>query len=123
MFYEDKTTLEIVGQLMIATLFAGTFLINATTKVKMHADRMAGFGVPMPFVVLWAGFTLQGVGSALVLIDWHAETGAVLLLVFTAVATALFHRFWTIDDPLRRHLTLSFLFSNIAVAGGLILLL
>lgn len=123
MFYEDKTTLEIVGQLMIATLFAGTFLMNATTKVKMHADRMAGFGVPIPYVVLWAGFALQGVGSALVLIDWHAETGAVLLLVFTAVATAIFHRFWTIDDPLRRHMTLSFLFSNIAVVGGLLLLI
>lgn len=123
MFYEDKTTLEIVGQLMIATLFTGTFLINATTKVKMHADRMAGFGVPMPTFVLWTGFAIQGVGSALVLVDWHADIGAILLLVFTAVATAIFHRFWTIDDPLRRHLTLSFLFSNIAVAGGLVLLL
>ncbi|MBM3558580.1 MAG: DoxX family protein [Alphaproteobacteria bacterium] len=123
MFYADKTTLEIIGQLLIVTLFAGTFLINATTKVKMHADRMAAFGVPMPTVVLWIGFALQGVGSALVLVDWHTEIGVALLLVFTVVATAIFHRFWTIDDPMRRHMTLSFLFSNIAVCGGLLLLL
>ncbi|MGE0255382.1 MAG: DoxX family protein [Alphaproteobacteria bacterium] len=123
MFYADKTTLEIVAQLMVVSLFAITFLINATTKVKMHADRMAALGVPMPYVALWIGFALQGAGSALVLADWHTEIGVALLLVFTVVATAIFHRFWTIDDPMRRHMALSFLFSNIAVCGGLLFLL
>ena len=48
MFYANHTTLEIIGQLLIATLFLGTLLINATTKVKQHADRMAAMNVPMP---------------------------------------------------------------------------
>ena len=41
----------------------------------------------------------------------------------TVLASAIFHRFWTMDDPLRRHMHLSILFSNIAVIGGLLLLM
>ena len=43
--------------------------------------------------------------------------------MFTVLASAIFHRFWTVEDPLRRHLHLSFVFSNIAVIGALLLLI
>jgi putative oxidoreductase len=122
MFYEDKTTLEIVAQLMIVTLFLGTLAINATTKVKQHADRMTAMGIPLPYATLWAGFAMQAVGGAMVAIDWHTDIGAAILIVFTVFASAIFHRFWTMEDPLRRHLHLSFVFSNIAVVGALLLL-
>ena len=123
MFYENHTNLEIVAQLMIATLFVGTLLVNATTKVKQHADRMAAMNVPMPYIALWAGFALQAVGGTMVALDWHTDIGAIILIVFTLLASAIFHRFWLMDDPLRRHMHLSILFSNIAVLGALLLLI
>jgi len=122
MFYADHSNLEVVGQLMIATLFLGTLVINAATKEKQHVDRMAAMGIPLPRGTLWAGFALQAVGGVLVAIDWHAGIGAILLIIFTVLASAIFHRFWTMEDPLRRHLHLSFVFSNIAVIGALLLL-
>ncbi len=121
--YTDHTATQIVGQVMIAVLFLGTGLINSTTKVKQHADRMAAMGVPAPYVTLWVGFAIQYVGGILVLLDIQTEIGVYLLIFFTVAATAIFHRFWLVEDPLRRHLHLSFLFSNIAVVGGLLLLL
>ena len=121
--YADHTTLQIVGQLFIAVLFLGTALINSTTKVAQHADRMAAMSVPAPYVTLWIGFALQYVGGTLVLLDIRTDIGAYLLIFFTIAATAIFHRFWRIEDPLRRHLHLSFLFSNIGIVGALLLLL
>lgn len=121
--YADHTVLQIVGQIFIAALFLGTALINSTTKVKQHADRMAAMGVPAPYVTLWIGFAIQYVGGILVLLDIQTDIGAYLLILFTVAATAVFHRFWQVEDPLRRHLHQSFLFSNIAVVGGLLLLL
>jgi putative oxidoreductase len=121
--YADHTTLQIVGQIFIAILFLGTALINSTTKVKQHADRMAALGVPMPYVTLWIGFAVQYVGAILVLIDFRTDIGVYLLIFFTIAATAIFHRFWRVPDPLMRHLHISFLFSNIAVVGALLLLL
>lgn len=123
MFYADHTPLEIVGQLMIATLFLGTLVLNAATKEQQHVDRMAAMNIPLPRATLWAGFALQAAGGVMVAIDWHAGPGAILLIVFTVLASAIFHRFWTVEDPLRRHLHLSFVFSNIAVIGALLLLI
>ena len=123
MFYEGHTPLEIVGQLMIATLFLGTLVINAGTKERQHVDRMAAMGIPLPRATLWAGFALQAAGGVMVAIDWNAGLGAIALIIFTVLASAIFHRFWTMVDPLRRHLHLSFLFSNIAVIGALLLLI
>lgn len=122
MFYVDSTPAEVIAQLLIATLFLGTLAINAGTKERQHVDRMVAMGIPMARPVLWTGFALQAVGGAMVAVDWHTATGAVILMVFTVLASAIFHRFWTMEDPLRRHLHLSFVFSNIAVLGALLLL-
>lgn len=121
--YADHAPLQILGQVMVATLFLGTALINSTTKVKQHADRMAALGVPAPYITLWAGFAIQYAGSILLLLDLWSDIGVYLLIFFTVAATAIFHRFWRVGDPLMRHLHLSFLFSNIAVVGALLLLL
>jgi|OM-RGC.v1.027874546 putative oxidoreductase len=121
--YADHTTLQIVGQIFIAVLFLGTALMNSTVKVKQHAGRMALLSVPMPYVTLWVGFAIQYTGSILVLLDFRTDIGVYLLIFFTIVATAIFHRFWLVADPLMRHLHISFLFNNIAVVGALLLLL
>ncbi len=121
--YADHTTLQIVGQIFIAVLFLGTALINSTTKVKQHADRMAALSVPAPYVTLWAGFAIQYAGSILVLLDIRTDIGVYLLIFFTIAATVIFHRFWLAADPLMRHIHISILFSNIGIVGALLLLL
>ncbi len=122
--YADHTNLEIAGQLLMTVLFLGTAIINSTTKFKQHADRMAAMNIPMPTLTLTVGFALQYVGGIMVALDYKTEIGAMILIFFTLVATAIFHRWWTVvDDPLRKHLHLSFVFSNCAVVGGLLLLI
>ncbi len=120
--YADHDALQITGQLLIAILFLGTGVINSTTKVKQHVDRMEAMGIPTARLVLWTGFAMQYVGGVSIAADYRADIGASILIVFTIAATAIFHRFWELDDPLRRHLHMSFIFSNGAVVGGLLLL-
>ena len=121
--YADHTPLEVAGQLLITLLFLGTALINSTMKVKQHADRIAAQGIPAPHAVLWTGFAMQYAGGVMIGLDIWTDVGAVILIVFTALATAIFHRFWEVEDPLRRHLHQAFLFSNCAIVGGLLLLI
>jgi uncharacterized membrane protein YphA (DoxX/SURF4 family) len=121
--YADHTTLEIIAQLLMVVLFLGTALINSTTKVKQHVDRMAAMGIPMAATALWIGFAMQYVGSLMLLFDYRRDIAAIVLIVFTILATALFHRFWLVEDPLRRHLHMSFMFSNCGVVGGLLLVI
>lgn len=121
--YADKNVLQIVGQLLIAFLFIGTGVMNAGWKQKQHVDRMIDAGIPFPWVMLWTGFAIQLVGGVMVALDWKTPVGAALLIVFTLAASAIFHRFWLVADPLRRHFHVSNLFGNAAVIGGLLLLM
>lgn len=123
MFYADKTLLQIIGQLMIAFLFLGTGVANAIWKEKQHIDRMVAYDIPFPRLVLWTGFAMQFAGGAMVALDWHTRLGAMILIAFVVLASAIFHRYWEVDDPLRRHFHVSFLFSNVAVIGALLLLM
>jgi len=113
-----------VGKWMLLTLFlvAGTLNL-APARVKDHIERMAAWGVPLPAFAFWVGISMEFVGCALVITGWHVQAGIWLLIAFTAIAGSIFHRFWLVQDPLRRQLLRIAALNNIAVIGGLLLLL
>ena len=78
---------------------------------------------PLPAVAFWFGIFLQFSGCALLLTGWHADIGVWFLIVFTVAATAIFHRFWQVADPMRRNIGRIMLLNNTAILGGLFLLL
>jgi putative oxidoreductase len=119
--YRDHTVLQATGQLLLAFAFLATGVRNAGWKFRQHAERMAAYGVPQPKLVLTAGFSLQFIGALLLALDVHRTLGAAMLIAFTVLASAIFHRWWLISDPLLRHLHLSNLIVNSGVIGGLLL--
>jgi putative oxidoreductase len=119
-----ESWLDIAGRLLIVACFLVTGLGNLTrARIKDHIDRMVACGTPLPRAAFWVGIALQLAGCALLLTGWHAEIGAWCLIVFTVAATAIFHRFWRIADPLRRNFSRLMLLNNTGVLGGLLLLL
>ena len=42
---------------------------------------------------------MEFVACAMVLFNWHADIGVILLIVFTVVASLLLLRFWEVDVP------------------------
>jgi putative oxidoreductase len=120
----DASTIDAAGRLLILAFFlvAGAYNLHPA-RVRDHIDRLGAFGVPLPAAALWFGMALQFTGCALLVTGWHAEIGALCLIVFTVVANALFHRFWTVADPARRNALRISLLNGIAITGGLLLLL
>lgn len=123
MIYADTPPLHVLGQLLIAFLFLGTLVMNFGWKQQQYIDRMEASGVPMAKAVLYVGFVMQLVGGLMIAFDWQTRIGAIILVVFVIAACLLFHRFWEVEDPLRRHFHISFLFSNAAIIGALLLLM
>jgi uncharacterized membrane protein YphA (DoxX/SURF4 family) len=68
-----------------------------------------------------AGSCLQFIGAGLVLSGVRVDVGAWCLIVFTVLATAIFHRFWQRPDPVQKRVGRLFFMSNAAVVGGLLL--
>jgi putative oxidoreductase len=119
--YQDHTALQAAGQLLLAVAFLGTGVRNAGWKFAQHAQRMAAYGVPQAKPVLAAGFVLQFAGGLLLALDLWRVLAATLLIAFTVLASAIFHRWWLVADPLLSHLHLSNLIVNCGVVGGLLL--
>jgi putative oxidoreductase len=117
-------TLQEAGKWLIIGFFLASGLANLTkARVADHIQRMRAFGTPYPAAAFWIGIALQFAGCALLIAGWHAPAGVGCLIVFIVAATAIFHRFWQKHDPAQRNLSrLSFL-ANVAILGGLLLLL
>ena len=119
--YQDHTPLQVAGQLLLAFAFLATGIRNAGWKFAQHESRMAAYGVPQARLVLAAGLALQFAGATLLALDLWRTAAVAMLVAFTAAASAIFHRWWLIDDPLLNHLHLSNLLVNCGVVGGLLL--
>ena len=119
-----ESWLDIAGEQLIVAFFLIAGVSNLTkARVADHIERMAGFGVPFPTMAFWIGLALQFTGCALIELDWHPAIGVGCLIVFTIAATAIFHRFWRKYDPVQRNFSRLTLLGNMAILGGLLLLL
>ena len=122
--YGDLSWTDTSGRLLIVLCFLVTGICNLTkARIKDHIDRMAAARTPFPAAAFWIGIALQFSGCALLLGDWHAEIGVYCLILFTLAATAIFHRFWGMQDAAKRNLSRIILLGNTAILGGLLLLL
>ena len=116
--------LDFLGRWLIVLFFLVSGVANLTkARIADHIERMSTSGVPFAATAFWTGIVLQFTGCLLLIADWHAAAGVVCLIVFTIAATAIFHRFWEKPDPLQRNLSRINLLGNIAIVGGLLLLL
>lgn len=121
--YRDPHWLVTAGRLLIVASFLFAGLRNMTAaRIKDHIDRMRAARTPMPREAFWIGIAMQFTGCALLLLDWFPAVGAWLLIVFTAAATAIFHRFWERPDPLARNIGTIMFLNNTGMLGGLLLL-
>ena len=120
----DATSLETVGKFLIVGYFIAAGLNNLfPSRITEHIGRLGGFGVPLPAAAFWIAHAALFGGCALILAGWHADLGVMLLIAFTVVANALYHRFWKVEDPFRRNLLRVQLMNGFGTVGGLLLLL
>ena len=122
--FAEQSALDLIGRLLIVQFFLLTGLANLRpAAIKDHVDRLAQFKVPFPSTAFSVGMILNFTGCALLLANWHPAWGVYSLMLFTVVATLIFHRFWRTTDPVKRNFSRITLLGNAGILGGLLLLL
>ena len=124
MFHAEHSLVQIIAHMLVAYLFICAGAVNASSKLRsrQHAEHFAALGYPLPWLVLITGYGVQFTGGAMVLADWHADIGAIALMVFTIVAMLSYHHYWRFSEPARRNTARLFFINNCGVLGGLLLI-
>jgi putative oxidoreductase len=88
--------------------------------LELWTTRMVGRGVPQARMALIVGFAVQTLGGASVALGLWPALGGAALILFTIVATVLWHNFWDYSGDERR-VHINFNLTNMALIGALLM--
>ncbi len=113
-----RNYLQLLGRALLAAIFivAG---IRKALNVAGTAAYMAKNGVPFAEQLAIAAIALEIVGGLMLLLGWRTRDIAIVLAIFVAVITPIFHAFWTFDAAAYANQMNHFL-KNLCVIGGML---
>jgi putative oxidoreductase len=118
MFDKLQNPLALAGRLLMAWLFlpAG---ISKLTGFAGTVGYISSVGLPMPQVAAALALVVEIVGGLALIAGFGTRVAAIVLAVFTLVASYFFHAYWALpaDQQMIPHLLFM---KNMAVAGGLL---
>lgn len=120
MFDALKNPLALAGRLLLASLFlpAG---IGKLTGFAGTVSYISSAGLPAPTLAAAAALIVEIGGGAALIAGAGTRIAALVLALFTLVASFVFHAYWAVPAD-QQYVTQLLFFKNIAVAGGLLTL-
>ncbi|MFZ5556147.1 MAG: DoxX family protein [Pseudomonadota bacterium] len=108
----------LAGRILLALIFiiAG---FRKITGFSGTAAYMASKGLPMVEVLLVATIVVELGGGLMLVLGWRARLAALLLFLFTAIVTPIFHGFWAFP-PEQYQAQFNNFMKNIAIMGGML---
>ena len=116
-----SSLLGIAGRWLLSLIF----LISAVQTVHDFHDTavdLEGKHVPLAGVVLGFAVTAEVLGAVSLITGLRYRWGAFILLLFLLPVTVTYHSFWLYEGT-RRDAQLIHFFKNLAITGGLLLLI
>lgn len=115
-----QNALNLAGRVLLAALFlpAG---ISKLTGFEGTVGYIASVGLPLPAVGAVLALLVEIVGGVALIAGFGTRIAALVLALFTLVASFFFHAFWAVPADQAFMVQLLF-FKNVAVVGGLLAL-
>jgi len=113
-----------VFALTARVFMAIVFLVSGIEKslnFSRALDEYAKDNIPMPRISVVFTIALHLIGSACLIAGWLVTEMALALALFTLIATAMVHKFWTMTGEERLQRSRVAL-ANLGLVGGLLLL-
>jgi putative oxidoreductase len=111
----------LIGRWALGWFFLSTAYMRArdwdSTLTLMSMSHIS-YAPPLLAIAL----LVMVMGGVSLLAGFQTRHGAMLLFAFTAITTVLMDAYWTFDDPIQRAEQYEIFSRNIAIAGGLLLL-
>jgi putative oxidoreductase len=110
--------ISLAGRVALAVLFLWSGY-GKLVHIDGNVAYMNAFGLPAAALLIWPVLLVELIGGAMLLAGWKAREAALVLAVFTVVATFLFHAYWNAPADQVLNQQIHFM-KNIAIIGGLL---
>jgi putative oxidoreductase len=110
----------LIGRVLLVFLFVYSGF-NKISGFEGTEAAIASKNVPLPAIATAIAIIIECIGGAMIAFGWKARWAAIVVAVFTLVATILFHNFWAMTDAAAIKTNQLMFLKNIAVIGGLLL--
>ncbi len=118
-----QTVLNMLGRIMLATIFLMSAVGNKIPNFNQTVEYMTAHNVPIPQISLVGAIVFLLAGSISIILGYRARMGAALLIVFLALATYYFHNFWTFaPDSQEFKMQMIQFMKNLGLAGAMVML-
>ena len=115
-----KNPLSLIGRLFIALMFLPAGWGKLTSFAGNVAYTASG-GMPMPEVATAVALVVEIVGSLALIFGFGTRWAALILALFTLVASFFYHKYWGVPAD-QVMVTQLLFFKNMAIVGGLLTL-
>ena len=118
MWTSMQNPLALAGRILLALLFipAGVGKLTGFAGSVAYATSA---GLPMPQAAIALALLVEIFGGLALLLGWQTRWAALILALFTLVASFFFHNFWALPGEQATMQQLLFT-KNLAVVGGLL---
>jgi putative oxidoreductase len=110
----------LLGRIALSALFIPGGL-RKLTDLGAFTASLQKRDVPFAEVLAPLGAGVEFLGGIAVLIGFQTRLAALLVILFTIIATVIAHRFWEFEGPARQMQQGQF-FKNLAIVGGFLAL-
>jgi len=111
-----------IGRLALAWFFLSEVYTRAGAW-GANVSLMALKQIPAPPLLFALAILVMILGGLSLVLGFHIRPGAMLLFGFTVISSVLMHDYWHIKDAAARAADYEIFARNIAIAGGLLLLI
>ncbi len=120
--YPLQGLLSVLGRLGLCAIFLTSAAGGHIPNYEATIQQMTSHGVPSPQVLLPGALAFMLVGSLSVILGYRARFGALLLLIFLALASYYFHNFWDLEGDTKQQQMIHF-FKNASIMGAMLFIM
>ncbi len=111
----------LIGRALLAWFFLSSAL-GLMGDFEGQAQVMTIKHLPVPQLLLVAVLMVLILGGLSLLVGFHIRAGALMLFAFTLIVSMVMLDFWHVTNPIGRNDVYDLFARNMAIAGGLLLL-
>ena len=110
--------------ILLARIMIGLiFVMSGWPKLMNYSGTVAGIAKRgVPDFLAYLAPPVEFFGGLAIMLGLFTEAAAILMVVFTIIATITSHRFWEFSDPAQYRAQNTNFFKNVTMIGGMLLL-